>query len=153
MIIIACLRCLNAIRVMSLAPGEIESLFLSIPSWPVVACPTCGERAQGMNTNEVAEAVLKALTVRDLSPVEAHAAILGVGFPEEHRCDGDRLSELLKAQPFRRLVGQDIPNTDRFCVDFMELGDGSRIYFGSSTHGAVIYRISRPGSYADKVDG
>lgn len=153
MILIACLHCLNALRVMSLEPGEIESLFLSIPSWPVVTCPTCGKRSQGMNTNEVAEGVLRALTIRDLSPIEAHAAILGVGFPEEHQCDGAHLSELLSAQPFRRIVGKDIPNTNRFCVDFMELGDGSRIYFGSSTHGAVIYRIAKPSSYAEKVHG
>lgn len=145
MIILVCLPCSSGFRV----KGPVEEIDTLIgPSsdlWPDgFTCPHCTKSMQGYLEAEVAEAVYKALQIRDLSPVEAFSTFCGgVGLPEDRDCRKEVIEGLLREHPIRRIAGQEVPNTGRYHVDFLELWDGTRLYFGASGHGAIIYRVTR----------
>jgi hypothetical protein len=84
------------------------------------------------------------LNIRDLTPVEAYATLTaGVGLPEDRDCRKEIIEQVVLETPIRKVVGQDVPGTNRFNIDYMELWDGTRLYFGASGHGAIIYRVTR----------
>ena len=142
MITVVCLPCSLGFRV----KGQETSILLGPESdvWPDgFACPVCGQQARGYLENELSEAMYRLLQVRDLTPIEGFSTLVaGVGLPEDRECCKDVVEALLQKYKIK-VVGKDVPNTSRFNVDFMELLDGTRLYFGSSGHGAIIYRISR----------
>jgi hypothetical protein len=128
------------------APEEINSLVGEASDvWPDgFTCPDCGRKCQGFLEEDVSESVYDLLRIRDLTPFEAFSALVaGVGLPEDRQCSGEVIRALLKEHPVRKVVGQDIPNTTRFNLDYLELFDGTKIFFGSSAHGAIVYRITR----------
>jgi hypothetical protein len=78
------------------------------------------------------------------------AAQSGLGTPEEMLCSGTTVRELLK-QPVKKVHGYDLKGTTRFCLDALELEDGTKIHLGAGPSGAVVYRISRPFSYVQRA--
>lgn len=145
MIIIICLPCSVGFRVKG-AADEVDALLGPSSSiWPDgFTCPHCSKPARGYLEDELSESVYALLEVRDLIPVEAYSTLVaGVGLPEDRDCKKDVIEAVVRETPIRRIVGQDVPNTGRFNIDYLELWDGTRIYFGASAHGAIIYRITR----------
>jgi hypothetical protein len=158
MIVIACTPCAFAMRVMPESVTSIRSVqeldqLIGKRSdfWPdKYPCPKCGQMATGFAEREVDGRVLQLMELKEVTPQEAFAALNGLGFPDEQKCSLGAVQELLRGQPFRKLVGTDVVGMERTIVDYIELWDGTKVYFGSGAEGAVIYRITRPVSYANK---
>jgi hypothetical protein len=91
------------------------------------------------------------MKMRELTPDEMFAAQLGLGTPDEMLCDLATVREVFSTKKVKRAVGQTVSGTSRTCLHLLEFEDGSRMFFGSSSHGAIVYRISRPFSYVKKV--
>jgi hypothetical protein len=51
----------------------------------------------------------------------------------------------------KRVHGKDIQGTSRSIIDFLELGDGSKVYLAASAEGATVYRVAKPISYVEEV--
>jgi hypothetical protein len=161
MIVIVCLPCSSAIRVM---PGNVANAS-SVQDldalvgrrsdfWPdQFPCPSCGKPSTGMLEREADARVLGLMALRDLTPQEAFAAFNGLGFPDERKCSLEEVQALLREQPVRRVSGTDVVGAARTIIDFLELWDGTKVYFGAGAEGAVIYRITRPVSYTQKALG
>lgn len=159
MIVVVCLPCALAIRVLPARSAEAlsnEELELLVGRksefWPdKYPCPRCEKPATGMREHEADPRVLLTIGIHDLTPQEAFAAFNGLGFPEEQSCTLPELQELLRAQPIRRVVGSNIPQSGRVVVDALELWDGTTVHLGAAVEGAIVYRIVRPQSYAAKL--
>lgn len=143
MMVAVCLPCKAGFRVKG---ADVDALLgPSSEFWPDgFTCPHCSKPAHGYLENEVSEAVYAILEIRDLTAVEAYAALTaGVGLPEDRDCRKEVLEAVVKEVPIRRVIGRDLPNTKRFEIDYLELWDGTRIYFGASANSAIIYRVTR----------
>lgn len=95
---------------------------------------------------------IRQLAVIDLTPEEAFAAFKGIGLPKEMQCSLETVSNLLKQQPIRKVVGTDIPGTTRCRLECLELWNGTKVYLGAGAEGAVVYRVSFPHSYVEIND-
>ena len=159
MIVVACLPCSLAIRIMPLVMGDASScaeldmlVGHSSEFWPdKYPCPSCTQPATGVDELDVDQRVLQVMRLHDLTPQEAFAAFLGMGLPEEQRCSMSVLQELLREQPVRKVIGTDVEGAERTVVDALELWDGTKVHFGAGSDGAVVYRIVRPISYTERV--
>ncbi len=150
MILIVCLHCKTALRVIGDVAQGHELVGPGSTFWPdKFTCFRCEKPARGLLEAEVS--IKTPLEVKDVSPEEAFAALHGLGLPEERDVDRLIVSELMRTHPVRRVACKDIPGVSRVVVDHIELWDGTRLHFGSSNEGAVIYRITRPHSYAEQV--
>lgn len=147
-----CLQCCLAIRVIA-DPDEVTDLIGEKSAfWPAAyPCPVCGEKLSALEENDVDPSALMRLRVIDLTVTEAFAAFEGFGLPEEHGCSASIVADHLTGAAVARVRVQDVPNTGRSTIDFIELVNGTRIYLGASTAGAVVYRVTRPSSYLQRV--
>ena len=148
MIFVFCGTCSLGVRVMGDAQ-ELEHLVgPSSEFWPdKFPCIQCGGTAVG--TTEIGLEIPAKLRIQDLTPTEAFAAFNGLGIPSEHRCTFAEVTRLLKEGPIRQIRGADVQGTQRCIIESLELWDGTKIHLGASPSGAVVFRISRPHSYAD----
>ena len=158
MIIVVCLSCKRGLRIMPVRAlvSDMEQLDMLVGRnsefWPdKFPCPFCDQKATGMLEHEAAAEGLQRLTLQDLTAEEAFAAFNGVGLPEETACGLATVSELLKGTPVRRVVGTNVMGKDRAIIDYLELWDGTRIYFGAGAEGACVYRIRPPFSYTTRA--
>lgn len=148
MILILCPKCRCALRV----TGEVDEMHALVGPgstfWPdKFVCFKCEGPAQGFLETEIE---LKAgVEIKEVSPQEAYAAIHGLGIMAEREVDTVVVRELLTTHPVRRIACKDVAGAMRVVVDHIELWDGTRLHFGSSNEGAVIYRITRPHSYIE----
>ena len=160
-LLIICLPCSLALRVMPARVGSMnsqrelrelvgEGSTFWLDKYP---CPACEVHTSAVAEIQVDPRVLSELTVLDVTPHEAFAALHGMGLPEEQKCSLERVEELLREQPIRRVIGSTVEGAPpRTTLDALELWDGTKLYFaGTSGTGAVIYRITRPVSYTKKV--
>lgn len=113
------------------------------------ACPWCGEQAELVDT--VSPQALDKLQLADVSPLEAVAALNGLGLPDERECSPAAVRLLLEGATITSVQTRTIRNSHRCVVDHLVLVDGTRVYLAASSYGATVYRISRPGSYAERV--
>jgi hypothetical protein len=152
MILILCSKCALAIRVMGDA-DEIRPLVGDRSEfWPdKYICPRCEERAVGCHELEASAADVERLRPRDLTPQEALAAFHGLGLPDEQLCNKALLESLLRQQPIRHIAARDIEGSRRCYLHHIELWDGTKIYLGAGSDGAVVYRIAHPHSYTEQV--
>lgn len=161
MIVIACLNCGFAVRVMPTRVADTRSVQevhqmvgKNCDLWPdKFVCVRCGNPVRGLLEREVDPAAMRLVEVRDLTPHEALAAFNGLGLPEEQSCTLERVSQLLLEHPIRRVIGTNVQGMERTIIDSLELWDGTRVYFGAGAEGACIYRIVRPISYTEKLLG
>jgi hypothetical protein len=151
MIVISCSSCALAIRVMG-EPAEVHSLVGERSGfWPDrYTCPSCGGHAEAQAEPEFLASAQGAAPLRDLTVFEAFAALEGLGFPEEHECVLDVVENLLRSTPVRRVAGRSIRGSRRSYIDHLELWDGTKIFLGAGPGGAVVYRIAKPPSYANR---
>ena len=152
MIILLCLDCRLALRVLEGDTAEIDGLVGARSEfWPDrYPCPSCERNVHGHLEQDLPSEVLLDMRLIDLSAQELFAALNGLGLPDEQACTGEVVRTLLR-QPVRRIIGSDIPGTTRFRVETLELVDGTRLCFGSAPEGAIIYRIVRPTKYVERV--
>lgn len=152
MITIACTKCAHAIRVVG-DVSEVDQLVGQRSDfWPdKYVCFHCGERCEGFLTPEISEFVLAKLNIFDLTPNEAFAALNGMGVPSEHTCCADVVVPLLEAQGIK-VKGRELRGQQRYFLDEIHLPDGTKLFFGASPQGAVIYRITKPHSYVQAVE-
>ena len=159
MILVICPECPFAMRVMPVrvtnlqSAQELDQLVGTRSSfWPDrYPCPRCGKYAWGSKENLTDPQTVQVREIQDATPQEAFAALNGLGLPDEQRCALEVVQQLLVEQPVRRVVGKNVRGVERTIIDSLELWDGTKVYFGAGAEGAVIYRITRPHSYAAKV--
>ena len=83
-----------------------------------------------------------------LTVEEAFHAFNGVGLPGEQECSAARVAELLKTNVVKDVSVRHISGTSRCVLDRIQLNNDVVLYLGASTHGACVYRVKEPGSYA-----
>ena len=159
MILVVCLPCAFAIRVMPTqitepsSAQEVTQLVGQLSEfWPdKYPCPHCDRMARAILEQDADPNALQTLTLQDLTPQEAFAVFNGFGLPQEQRCSLEIVQALLREQPVRKVLGKNVSGAERTILDALELWDGTKVYFGAGAEGAVIYRIARPVSYAARV--
>lgn len=151
MILIVCPKCCCALRVTG-DSGEVHHLVgQKSYFWPdKFQCFRCSGTSIGCLELEFDQKT--PLEVVEVSAQEAFAALHGLGLPSEQQCQSETINELLREQPVRRLVAKNVAGSSRCLVDYLELWDGSKVYFGSGAEGALIYKVTRPHSYVEQVE-
>lgn len=151
MILVPCMHCFTAVRVMG-DPDEVAMLVgPKSEFWPnKYTCVSCGSSCEGIGEGDAEPAALTKMKVRDLAPQEFYAALHGLGTPDEMICDAATVRDLLK-RTIKKVHGSTLPNTTRFLLEAIELEDGTKLHFAAGAAGAVVYRITRPISYTQKV--
>ena len=154
MILIGCLTCKIAVRIVG-DYEQMEFLFGLQSDWypDKYPCVTEGCSGKGQLFPAITPSALHRLTVTDLSPLEAFAALHGLGLPTERECSASAVQRAFQDSPVKKVEAQHIKGTDRCVVEHIELQDGKKIWFGASGYGAVVYRISAPHSYAEAAGG
>jgi len=154
MILIVCSTCMFALRVEGTDDQELDMLVGKSSSFfpDKYDCPQdkCAGSAKLFDSLEISQRALGSLTIVDVTPEEAFAALNGVGLPEERSCFIEDIRTLL-SKGVKRVSGKNLPGTSRCIVDFIETEDGSRIYLAPSGEGVTVYRVTRPPSYAAKM--
>lgn len=116
-------------------------------AYPCAWCDQCMELIDGADPE-----ALRAIDLFDVSPQEALSAMAHLGLPFEHDCSAAAVTALIQGQQVSSVVAKQVRNSHRCIVDYLELADGTRIYFGSSAHGATVYRVSKPSSYVEQLE-
>lgn len=151
MIIVPCFNCYTAVRVMGESSRVAELVGEESDFWPdSFRCVSCGKRCEGLSEDQVEPEALARMKVKELGPEEMLAAQEGFGVPEEMLCTSGAVRELF-AKKVKTVHGRDVRGTSRFIIDHIEFEDGVKMYLAASPSGAVVYRISRPHSYTEKV--
>jgi len=155
MLLVSCHHCLTIVRVMPDLNAQDDLISLvgeGSEFWPdKYKCISCDQPCVGMDEAAVDNATLMKMKVRDLKPREFFAALHGLGTPDEMVCDLPTVRELLIEKKIKQVRGYTVRGTTRTCLHELELEDGTRLYFGSSPQGALVFRIARPISYTQKV--
>lgn len=143
MIYLTCGRCHHGLRVSPGQGGEAEHLFHNgaLPCWKCRA-PLSRTAFEEMGVDYV-----------DVTPQEALAAIHGLGLPGEGDCAAEAVAKLLTEKSIEKVGIRQIRNSHRSIIDYLELEDGTRVYLGSSSYGATVYRIAPRHSYVEANDG
>lgn len=152
MIVVVCTNaaCSAAFRVMG-DPGELHPLVgTESEYWPNrYTCPACEFPAMGVLETSIDVRTLKNL--RDIEVQELFQALNGLGLPEEQDCSIDAVTKLLLEQHIAKVVGHHIAGTARFCLERLELDNGQKMYFAAGSHGATVYRITKPIKHTEEV--
>lgn len=153
-LIVTCEGCGAIYRVMQQGEGADVSYLVGDCSgfWPdKYSCPRCGARASGSHEDTLPRG-FHTKDIVDLTPEELLAALYELGLPDERTATLCSLRACLEGREVRSVKGHDVEGTERCCVDYLEMMDGTRIYLGASTHGAVAYRIVPPTSYVARLE-
>lgn len=152
MIFIACTDCGCALQVV----GDIEELSTLVGDrsdfWPnKYCCFNCGKPCQCYLTPEVSALAVAKMRVVNLNPQEAFAALNGFGIPEEQTCCPEVVLPNFLSMGIQVKGGQ--PSGKKFFrIEEITFPDGTTLFLASSPQGAVVYRVRRPLSYAQKVE-
>jgi len=145
MILVYCTACFTGARVL----GPKEELWPLIgPAsefWPdKFKCVRCDGAAQGALELEVDMEVMRKLKLVEVTAQELFTAQMGLGLPDEQGCDFTTVRNLFLNKRVVRVKGATVPNTNRSVLECLFFEDGTRLYLGSSPHGAVVYRLAKP---------
>lgn len=148
MMVLPCMACFTAVRVMEVLPHVgPESEF-----WPAgYTCVACGNPVTAIGERETELVALEKMKLRDLTSDELYAALHGLGTPEERVAHFTSVNDLLLSKKVTKVIGHTVGNTDRTVIEALELEDGTRMYLGSGSAGAIVYRITHPVSYTQKA--
>lgn len=153
MIMIVCKKCGVAIRT-SGDSEQIENLFGERSQWypDKFPCPNAFCGGYGEFTNAIEPEALKCLTIYDLAAEEAFAAFSGLGVPEERDC-GPVAIEKAFAKPIKKINSKIVPGSNRSVIYWIEFEDNTRMFFGASSYGAIVYRIAQRESPMEPTNG
>jgi len=152
MILLICMGCHKGLRV---SPGdsdsnqtESEAMFGEHTEYypDKYPCVWCEDKMHFVPAASLS--TLSTVPLYDVTPREAFAAIQGLGLPGEKDCSAAAVRILLEDAVIGRVSTKQIRGSHRCILDFIELGDGTRIYVGSSAYGATVYKVSKP-AYGD----
>lgn len=152
MIYLVCLTCESALRVI----GELDELdYLIGPSceWYPERYPCWTDACKGKAGfhQRIDSDALRKLEVRDLNPQEAFLAINQMGMPDERDCSAAAVEALFKAFSVKHVAVKQIRGSHRCVIDHIEMNNGAKVYLAPGPEGAIVYRISKPHSYAQEV--
>ena len=123
-----------------------ESMF-----WPDgYRCPKCGSPMSGQ-PEEMLPPAFHTAAIIDLTAAELYAALSGLGLPDEQNATIAEVTETLTSKKITKVVGTDVEGTGRCVLDHIVFEDGTQLHLGSSSHGAVVYRVVRPASYTERA--
>jgi len=137
MIVVQCSICSEAARVIC---TEQQAMTLSRTE---LQCWGCGGRAVTLSELAAVERGLLHSGTRELTYAETCRACSGQGLPSERACSRDAVESLLRNKQIHLIGGHSVSDT-RFCLEWIEFDSGHRMYFGASTHGAIVYKIVEP---------
>lgn len=148
--IIACQSCLHGLEVV----GELDELAHTVGQLSTFrtegyTCFHCGGRAECVWPSQVDADFRRSCRLTTVSPVEAVAALSGLGLPQEQTCCAEVVVPALAAHGIKPKVRYR-PGSNRVYLDALELKDGTVLHLGPSPRGAVVYRVTSPHSYAAK---
>ena len=151
MIFLACPVCRKAVRV----HGDMEEISTLLGErsefWPdKYKCFSCNCSVIYCLTPEVSPAALATMDVHDLTPQEAYAALNGFGVPEERTCCPEVILPLFQSLGIA-VKGCRI-NTGTFRVEELTFPDGTTLFLAPAAVGAVVYRVRKRSSYAEKIE-
>lgn len=151
MILLACEHCNHALRVTG-DPTEIEYLLGEQSDlWPnQYPCFNCGKKAGYFLIAEVTTAAMALMTIVDLNPQEAFAALTGFGMPGERTCCREVVLPYFEQLGIKVKGGQP-RGQSIFRVEELTFPDGTTMFLAPSAMGAVIFRVKKPHSYANGV--
>jgi rubredoxin len=153
-LVVTCEGCGSIYRVMQQHDGADVDLIVGEHSefWPnKYTCPRCGARAAGAHEDALPRG-FQTVSIIDLTAEELLAALYALGLPEERKTALADVQGRLTKNWIAHVVGHDVAQTGRCCIDYLEMADGTKIYLGASTHGAVVYRVVSPASYVKRVE-
>lgn len=155
LVICAKLTCKTVTRIYANSAGELTGLVGEASGWwpDKYHCPNCEGTATAVYEGQIDPKEFDGFNVRELEAQDFFRFMMGVGLPEESDCTLEVLTDVFKAGKVGKLAGHRIAGTKRFCVEWLEMEDGTRLYFGASAHGATIFRIVRKTNFAEKVTG
>lgn len=135
-----------AVRVVG-DPAEIEDLLGENSPNRDMPCPECKDRLYYVASMgpEVLEELREVL--RELTPMEAHLALNGVGFPEERDCVAEIVRAVMR-QSIRSVDVKTIRGTTKCEISSITMEDGTTVFLGG---GAIVYRIRKPHPFVSKV--
>lgn len=142
---VVCSNCDSGLRVVGDA-AEIKSLVSDRSDHPCFYCG-CPCTVGAFADNDL----LRVKNIRTVSPMEAHLAFEGMGLPSERECAAEIVETLLQSKQIKHAKVRSIPNTGRSVIDSIGFEDGTVMYLGASTHGALVYRIRRPHTYKENA--
>lgn len=154
-----CRQCFLIVRVIDDSERQIETLvgqrsdFYTIPGlgYRCIECPDAKADFY-LWDDYLAEDVLRKAHFRELSAEEYFRALMGVGTPDELRCDAATVCELFASKRVKSVSVHDLRGSTRCELRRIEFEDGTVLHLGSSvTNGAIAFRITRPISYTRKV--
>lgn len=147
--ITVCQTCKLAIRTL-LWNQETDYLIGAGSSfWPSnYPCPECSRLSSILEENAVDPSSFAHLTVMDLTAQEAFVAYMGAGLPPERTFSKEEIESLLKDTPIRKVKGG--LSGGKYVLESLEMWNGTRLFFGASPEGSVIYRVAQPHKYAER---
>jgi len=153
MITIACQSCAKALTVIG-DNDEAAALVGHLSDFypDKYKCFACEGQAACVLTAEVSEAALRSMTIFEVTPQEAFAALMGMGIPAEMTCCSEVVETLFEKQGIKA-NGYQIPKTNRYVMNSLTFPDGSTLHLGASAAGALAYRISKAHSYVKATHG
>ena len=154
MILVLCQSadCGTVTRVMG-EPHEVMTLVGQNSEWwpNKYSCPRCNATAHGELEHLVNPSELGARHVIELEAQEMFLCLQGMGLPEERDCRSEVVVAALKASSVKKVKCYGVQGTWRTILEWLELENGTKLYFGSSAHGAAIYRIVLPTKHAAQL--
>lgn len=155
MILVICTSapCRSALRIMGRSVEAVQNLVGDRSEWwpNSYLCTRCKGEAQGVYELSLDPAQLEGFSVSEIEAEEYFRFLMGVGLPEEHDCRIEVLQGLFRSNKVKNLAGYPIKGTTRFCLEWLELDDGTRLYFGASAHGATINRVVKKPDHVEQV--
>lgn len=147
------LQCKTLLRVMGQDVDTVRTLVGDRSEWwsDRFMCPTCSGPATGFFEGSVDPSPLSDYKLIDLEAEDYFRFLMGVGLPEERLCTLLDIQEVLLRSHVKKVEGKGIPGTSRATIEWLELEDGTRVYFGASAHGASVYKIVNKPQYAKRV--
>lgn len=115
-------------------------------------CPECGSQLQHASFLDSDTLARIQFVVREVTPMEAHLVLEGLGFPEERSCGEDTVRAALVGQRIRAVDVREIRGTGRTVVDNITLEDGTTLFLAGSGWGATVYRVRAPNPYVSKEE-
>lgn len=149
MILYHCSECSVTFRCIC-EPDEVATL-RTAEATSECKCPYCDKKLVPYMEHDADETLLK--RVVDLSYSEMFPMLMGLGLPAQRDCNLELIKEILNKNTITSIAGTEIDTISgkRSIIHSIKLSNGTALYFGSSSHGAVCYRI-RTGGFVDDTD-
>jgi hypothetical protein len=79
---------------------------------------------------------------RWIKALHLYQASLGIGFPEERKCSPKHLTQLLVGSRIKTVNLDNAPDPKKSIILSISLDNGKVVHIGTSTKGAIIYKVT-----------